>query len=234
MWGLGGYIPDLDGKLSAEKQKAREKNQGASSETYHRCLGYVVSQFGAMEETGFKYDLRLGNRLKTVRVRPYLACGIGDGKSADMLSNRVGAHRHAKRISRGCACCHDEADDVEKECNFQQLSEEMAGCFRIMEMGQEEIAEHILVEDIRKEARKEQASGSNKRRRRHDDKRRMYKEMNSEGKNRLDKRAGKLWSSTRKTMINAGITPSRNAFLAEGVTFGGDPQSIFAHTSRQT
>ena len=60
----------------------------------------------------------MGDKLKKMHIQFIHGPNLGDGKHNDTMSNRVGAKRGAKRISRACHTPFAEADRVMKECAY--------------------------------------------------------------------------------------------------------------------
>lgn len=197
-WMMAGYLPDLDGKSSAEKQQHRQRNRGASSETYHRALSVILQVFKELETTGFSDWVRMGNRLKMMRLRFYIAYVIGDGKSADMLANRIGAHKNAKRISRACDCTQKECASVVRKCNYLHMGTFQKHFKRL------EVSPQTIMEEI-KRARAEQVTTCAQ----------------------LTKLFLADRRKVRKAMISHGIQPSINAFVLNNISFGYDKHGIF-------
>ena len=63
-----------------------------------------------LEQTGFDFDLDLGNNRKfKVVFKPLTQLVLGDCKGADILCARFGSHRKTKGICRDCDCPSNEA-----------------------------------------------------------------------------------------------------------------------------
>lgn len=198
-WMMAGYLPDLDGKSSAEKTQHRQRNRGASSETYHRALSVILEVFKELEVTGFSDWVRMGDALKMMRLRFYVAYIIGDGKSADMLANRIGAHKNARRISRVCDCPQKDCASVIHVCKYLKMGT-FQHHFKRLEASPEAIMDSIKNKDgITRQWSKEQ----------------------------LIKLFLKDRKLTRKALIEHGIQPSINAFVLNNISFGYDVHGIF-------
>ena len=115
-----GFVPDLELKSSAVKavQRNRVATNSAAAANYHACLDVLLRQITETEEKGVYTYLRLGDKVKMVRLRFKVAFVIGDGKSGDMLCLRKGSNKSAKRLSRSCDIKQSDADNPFHECNF--------------------------------------------------------------------------------------------------------------------
>ena len=115
-----GFVPDLELKSSAVKkvQQQRAGSKSAAAANYHACLDVIVRQIAEAEERGVYTYLRLGDKVKMVRLRFKVALVIGDGKSGDTLCLRVGSHKSANRLSRACNVPQTLSDDPFHECQF--------------------------------------------------------------------------------------------------------------------
>jgi hypothetical protein len=132
-WRPAGFIPDLDTKSSAEKQYIRGKNRGATAQTYHLALEYILKGFQEIQDNGIITWLHLGDHMKRVRLRPEIAFVIGDGKSADMLTSRVPSYHYANhRISRSCHTKQGECDKVTLECQPIEANGTLRSLFDLM------------------------------------------------------------------------------------------------------
>lgn len=211
-WRLAGFLPDLDGNSSAQKRKHRQKNRGASSATYHNCLYHILRAFKHLETTGIHRYFRLGDKLKMMRLRFYIAFVINDGKSADMLTSRIAAHKGAKRISRLCDCPQHECSNVSRVCK-PLLIKDYFKHFKTLEKNEASLREEIE-QDHHKEQLKLRATNPNH----------VVEELEKEDLAQLLK---ERLLSTKKAMVAAGMQPALNAFVAASITFGYSPYGIF-------
>ena len=125
-WRPLGFIPDLESKSTYENKYIRSQNGSAIPQSYHCFLSFLLEGFAQIQNEGFVTWLRLGDKVKLVRIRPELAFIIGDGKSADMLTSRFGGHRaNAPRISRACWTPQGICDDVTLSCRYITSSDEL-------------------------------------------------------------------------------------------------------------
>ena len=120
-----GFIPDLDLKSSAVKQAARSTKEGKGSSTrnYHRCLHVLLKQIAVADEKGITTWLRLGDRVKQVRLRFRVSFAVGDGKSGDTLCCRYGGHKGSCRLCRACTVSYNKADDPSHICKYLSMNE---------------------------------------------------------------------------------------------------------------
>ena len=117
-WRIAGYIPDLETKSSAERAEIGRRNKGATSQSYHLALGYVLKGFQQVQDDGIVTWLRLGTFQKKVRLRVEIAFIVGDGKSADMLTCRLPGCHPTRRISRCCRTLQQDCDQVLQTCSY--------------------------------------------------------------------------------------------------------------------
>jgi hypothetical protein len=116
---LLGYLPDLDLKSSAAKEKARQttEGKGRSLRNYHSCLKTIMDDLA--EWQGYKKRVvgyvRIGDEVKKVRLYFPLAIVIGDGKSGDTLCGRFATWNTGLRC-RACTCPEDELDNPRFQC----------------------------------------------------------------------------------------------------------------------
>ena len=215
-WRLAGYIPDLENKSAAEMAQNRSKNPGATTQSYHLALGFVLRGIAQVQEEGIVTWLRLGPYQKRVRLRIEVAFVMGDGKSADMLTCRVPSHKPTRRISRCCHTLQADCDRVLHQCRYIQkddipaegpIKADLETRFQAAGMTAREMQEkmpHLLPP-------KEDES----------DKEEEEKEKNEDA----------LFDSLRKlileTLNNESFHPAPNAFVSTGIRFGGDKRSIW-------
>ncbi len=123
-WRPLGYIPDLQAKSSAVKavDASSKKTAGRSTRHYHACLDVILQSLVKAQQTGIVMRLRLGNHLKTVRVKVPVAFVIGDAKSGDMLCGRYGNY-NTSRISRACDAHSSNCSNTEVHCSYVKQQE---------------------------------------------------------------------------------------------------------------
>jgi hypothetical protein len=143
---LLGYLPDLDLKSSAAKEKARQttEGKGRSLRNYHSCLKTIMDDLA--EWQGYKKRVvgyvRIGDEVKKVRLYLPLAIVIGDGKSGDALCGRFGTWNTALRC-RACTCPDDELDNPNYRCECIDQHVINQQCIRAMKLsGQLTMDEH--------------------------------------------------------------------------------------------
>ena len=128
-WRVIGLIPDLEMKSSMAKKTAPK---GYSTANYHECLAEVLRGLGDLERNGFVYHLRLGDRIKEVRIHCPLAFVMGDAKSGDSLCCRFGGHNSGvKRVCRSC--------DVE----FKDLNRPDVRCHKVKQTTVSELVQRV-------------------------------------------------------------------------------------------
>ena len=143
-WRPLGFIPDLETKSSAEQRYVSNNNRGATAQSYHRILEYMLEGFQEIQNNGIVHWLMLGNHRKKVRIRPEMICIIQDGKSADMITLRVPSNHESRRISRSCKTLQYYCDRVCHKCEFLELDSEVKNLFRLAGMSAAEIREDPL------------------------------------------------------------------------------------------
>ena len=86
---------------------------------YHHVLKFLMQDCVRLEQSGFIFDLDLGeNRKFEVVFRPVTQLVLGDCKGADILCGRFGSHRKTVGICRDCDCPSTEASSSVWQCNF--------------------------------------------------------------------------------------------------------------------
>ena len=86
---------------------------------FHHVLKFLMRDCVKLEQTGFDFDLNLGNnRIFKVVFKPLTQLVLGDCKGADILCARFGSHRKTKGICRDCDCPSNEASSSVHQCNF--------------------------------------------------------------------------------------------------------------------
>ena len=213
-WRLAGYIPDLESKSAAEMAQNRRRNPGATSQSYHLALGFILRGLALVQEEGIVTWLRLGNYQKRVRLRIEVAFVMGDGKSADMLTCRVPSHHESRRISRCCRTVQADCDRVLHKCEYIERGDVPANApikanlqklFQAVGMAPKEIEEKMpsLLPAV------EQEGG-------------VEEEDRPEGN-----RGAAFRELVVETLNKESFHPAPNAFLNCGISFGGDPRSIW-------
>ena len=113
-WRIIGLIPDLELKSKVSKQTAPK---GVSNANYHECLAEVLRGLSELETKGFEYFLRLGDRVKRVRIICPLAFIIGDAKSGDTLCSRYAGYGKVGRVCRSCDVTYDNLHRPDVRCS---------------------------------------------------------------------------------------------------------------------
>ena len=141
-WRPAGFVPDLETKSSAEKEKINRQNKGATAQSYHLSLSHILKGFQEIQDEGVVTWLRLGPYRKKVRLRPEIAFVIGDGKSADMLTCRIPSWHGDRRISRCCTTLQMDCDQVQLPCKFVKKTEKLERLFDIVGMSSKAVRDH--------------------------------------------------------------------------------------------
>jgi len=122
-WRVLGYLPDLDQGSSAKKKQdsSRKAGKGRSQRNYHKCAEIILSSLKLLEE-GFETFMRIGDRIRFMRIKCRIAFVFGDGKNGDVLCNRFLGKR-CQRICRACHVDHPNLDNCLFECEFLKASD---------------------------------------------------------------------------------------------------------------
>ena len=131
-WRHLGFIPDMDQKSRASKQRERstKKGKGRSCRNYHVCLEAVLKSFEELQKKGMKRFLTLGGETKEVSIKFPVAFFIGDTKSQDSLTCRV-AHYKQIRTSYSCYCSFEDLCSTTQMCALVTQEEQhtlLQGC----------------------------------------------------------------------------------------------------------
>lgn len=120
-------------------------------------MSHIFESFAKYQRDGIWFHLRLGNKVKFVRLRIPLFFVIGDGKSGDTLLGRYAAYnKGVGRIYRSCDCKFEDAGNPYVHCNnlkqaeFDKLYEDtQSNVSSIQKQAMEElhaVAQHRLVQ----------------------------------------------------------------------------------------
>lgn len=122
-WRNLGLIPDS--KLSKAQRKLESSDfvHGRSRQcrNYHAALAPILESFHRFQMSDEAVYLKLGSKVKFVRLRCPLMFVIGDGLSGDGLTCRVKSYKHGL-ISRHCACPYAELASQNHDCNWKNCS----------------------------------------------------------------------------------------------------------------
>jgi hypothetical protein len=120
-WRVLGFVPDLDLKSSSSKKRYRNTKlgKGRSVRQYHACLSKILDSFSSSQQMNVRRTayIRIGDKVKRVRVFTPLAFVIGDGKSNDTLCGRYGGHK-TERMSRSCMVSYEDSNNPYHECKL--------------------------------------------------------------------------------------------------------------------
>ena len=120
-WPVLGYVPDLEQKSSARKIQNRrgKKRVGCSLRNYHACLRVILkSLVDVQRQGGIEHFLRLGNKVRRVRLHFIVHCFIQDSKAADVLSGRIMGNKNAICISQFCFCPQRNCSNPTRRCRY--------------------------------------------------------------------------------------------------------------------
>jgi len=137
-WRHLGFIPNLDAKSSAEKERSRsgKLGKGRSCRNYHKCLSVLLgSVIGNQGFTKPLYrDIRFGHRVKR-NVRLFLPFAIvaGDGLSGDMICGRQQSYK-SDRVSRRCDTKFEDLSNFQRQCNFLSYPQIHERCTRALKL----------------------------------------------------------------------------------------------------
>ena len=111
-WRLLGFIPDLELRSKAEKNRDRSsKMKGTSNRNYQHILTVILESLSKYQRTGIPHQLNLGDYRKAVTIWPKVCLVMGDAKSGDCLTGRYGTHHQkVRRQSRHCLTMYNDLD----------------------------------------------------------------------------------------------------------------------------
>lgn len=138
-WSPIGFIPDLDKKSKAQKQKEKQGsklhsdfNHGMSARNYHRCLAQILQQVCDLQLSGLEIELEFGSFKKICHIYLPVFSILGDIKSQDTLTGRiVSHHKSMARLCWRCMCKFSELADPYNNCklvNSKQFFELIECC----------------------------------------------------------------------------------------------------------
>ena len=90
---------------------------------FHKCMEIITAAIKKADEEGIYTWIRMGDKVKYMRIRIPICIFMGDAKSGDQLVGRKGSYRNANRISRQCMCSSRQSDDPKHVCNWVYSSE---------------------------------------------------------------------------------------------------------------
>ena len=119
-WRSLGFIPDLELRSKAEKNRDRSsKMKGTSNRNYQQILRVVLESLSAYQHTGIKHNLNLGPYRREVTIWPKVCFVMGDAKSGDCLTGRYGTHdKLVRRQSRHCFTTFNHLDVPHHPCSM--------------------------------------------------------------------------------------------------------------------
>ena len=137
-WRHLGFIPNLDAKSSAEKERSRsgKLGKGRSCRNYHKCLSVLLnSVIGNQGFTQPLYrDIRFGQRVKrNTRLFLPLAIVAGDGLSGDMACGRQQSYK-SDRVSRRCDTKFEDLANFQRQCSFLSYPQIHVRCIRALKL----------------------------------------------------------------------------------------------------
>ena len=104
---------------ASTSQKQKKKYVfGASVRNYHVALRAAFEEFVSLQKNPPIVRLRLGDQFLMVRARFFWINTIADGLANDHLVGRIQNRTTSPRLSRGCHCPQQTADDCMYHCKF--------------------------------------------------------------------------------------------------------------------
>jgi len=252
-WRPAGYIPDIENKSSAESRYIREKNKGATAQSYHLALSYLLKGFRQLQNDGIVTWLQFGRFRKKVRLRVEIAFIIGDGKSADMMTCRYPSTWPTRRISRSCTCLARDSDQVSKQCEYIVCHPKgrLRGLFQTIGSTISQIQEnhfnnpshnsdtesvdtvwsHLVDTDgnpVDGNNQIQKGKGKNTNNRSGKRKRGTGEHVGGKNRRRLtDTEARHVIEKAKETLNKKSFNPANNAFVDANIRFGLDPRSVW-------
>ena len=119
-WRSMGFIPDLELRSKAEKNRDRSSNmKGTSNRNYQQILRVVLESLSAYQHTGIPHQFNLGPYRRSVMLWPKVCLVMGDAKSGDCLTGRYGTHdKLVRRQSRHCYTTFNHLDVPRYPCQM--------------------------------------------------------------------------------------------------------------------
>ena len=115
-----GYIPTQSGMKVNEMliTNSRTGTRGINCRNFHRMLKPIIDSLthAQNELKTSPVWLRIGKARMKKTVHFFPAFFIGDAKQQDLLACRYATYQNAKRISRFCMTCFDDADKSDHLC----------------------------------------------------------------------------------------------------------------------
>ena len=119
LWRVLCYIPELQGKSSAQSKSEYVRLHGKHQRDYHNVLERALQSLVTAQNNVVCCWLRLGDEVKRVQIHFPVAFVINDGKSADMLCTRKGSYnRKCGRISRACNAPAESCSRYLYKCKY--------------------------------------------------------------------------------------------------------------------
>lgn len=116
-WRHLGFVSNSDIYLS--KAQKRALDPGASVRNLHKQLHAIFNSLYELQKKGLWHFLRIGNKVKKVRLHFPICLILGDGQQGDDNTGRYSSHsRGINRISRFCYCQQTECADITTNCRF--------------------------------------------------------------------------------------------------------------------
>jgi hypothetical protein len=122
---LLGFIPNLS-TSSAALRRGRSQRQGSKSMSvrdYHRCLELLLAPIKKLQESQPVMYHRRGDEIKQARNYCCISGAVGDNKSHDMFSARVGDYGETTpRLSRRCMTEYSRSNNSHHACELLNSS----------------------------------------------------------------------------------------------------------------
>jgi len=123
-----GYVPTLDRKSSAQSSRDRNSSgyvgKGRSVRNWHKAASIILQSF--QDAQGFDKRvvgfIRIGDKVKLVRLFFPLAFVCGDAKSQDKVCGRYGSIM-TRRSTRSCDVHYFDLDNYRRKCTHLKFSD---------------------------------------------------------------------------------------------------------------
>jgi hypothetical protein len=119
-WRMMGMRPDIDCGSKLANTRSDGNRKGRSMRNGHACMEVLLRELFQVMKEGFPFNLRIGNHIRKVTIRPVHAFTIGDAKSGDFIAGRYGGH-NTKRMCRACYCTYEESEEHNHPCKWVEI-----------------------------------------------------------------------------------------------------------------
>lgn len=116
-WRHLGFISNTDVCMS--KAQKSQLTKGASVRNLHRQLDAIFDSLYQLQKRGLWFRLRIGNKIKKMKLWFPICLILGDGQQGDENTGRyLSHHKGMPRISRFCYCNQLDASNTSSTCSY--------------------------------------------------------------------------------------------------------------------